>query len=443
MARQVLKTLAMMQSRRVGSFLWVVPVLASMASCSGGDADKDRALVAGGLGDGEIAGPPGASGDGSESRDAVAAPSASPRDAYDAPSEAPDTGSSAGADAPSAGAPSPGAPSPGPAGEASSDEAPSGGLPYVEPDDSVVVDPAPVPQIAPGTLTAGAWDDNRNLDRFLSYRDQLHQQNLSGLLDFSAPDHQAAHDALAQRGPHTTLDVSLVIDTTGSMGDELRYLQAEFVAISTAIETRYPDAEQHWSLVLYKDQGDSYVTRWFDFRSDALEFRDHLAQQSASGGGDFPEAPDVAFEIMNQLAWRTDPATARLAFWVADAPHHAENAAALKAGIEAAEAQDIHIYPVASSGIDELTELTMRSAAQLTGGRYLFLTNDSGVGNDHKEPSIPCYFVTKLDSAILRMVDVEMTGEYREPSAEELVRSSGDPQDGTCTLQSGQPAFAF
>ncbi len=63
--------------------------------------------------------------------------------------------------------------------------------------------------------------------------------------------------------------------------------------------------------------------------------------------------------------------------------------------MRAARSLDVHIYPVASSGVDELTELTMRSAAQLTGGRYLFLTDDSGVGGAHMEPSIPCYFVTK------------------------------------------------
>jgi hypothetical protein len=103
----------------------------------------------------------------------------------------------------------------------------------------------------------------------------------------------------------------------------------------------------------------------------------------------------------------------------------------------------VHIYPVASSGVDELTELTMRSAAQLTGGRYLFLTNDSGVGGDHKEPSIPCYFVTKLDDAILRMVDIEMSGVYHEPNASEVLRTGGDPQNGACELESGQTVYVF
>jgi hypothetical protein len=194
---------------------------------------------------------------------------------------------------------------------------------------------------------------------------------------------------------------------------------------------------------LYKDQGDEYVSRWFDFRDDPEEFRTNLAAQSAGGGGDFPEAPEAAFEAMNQLGWRSGDATARLAFWVADAPHHAERSARMKAAIEGAESQGVHVYPVASSGIDELTELSMRSAAQLTGGRYLFLTDDSGVGGAHKEPSIPCYFVTKLDAAILRMVDIEMTGEYREPFGEEVLRAGGDPQNGACLLESGQSVFVF
>ena len=219
--------------------------------------------------------------------------------------------------------------------------------------------------------------------------------------------------------------------------------QREKAAQVTSIEAKYPDSEQRWSLVLYKDEGDEYVSRWFDFRQDPEEFRTHLAEQSAGGGGDFPEAPEAAFEAMNQLAWRSGESTARLAFWVADAPHHAERSSRMKQAIEAASGQGVHIYPVASSGVDELTELSMRSAAQLTGGRYLFLTSDSGVGGAHKEPSIPCYFVTKLDTAILRMVDIEMTGQYREPSGQDVLRAGGNPLDGACTLESGQSVFVF
>jgi sirohydrochlorin ferrochelatase len=82
---------------------------------------------------------------------------------------------------------------------------------------------------------------------------------------------------------------------------------------------------------------------------------------SADGGGDFPEAPDQALAKAAELSWRATDNTARLAFWVADAPHHPENAAAMSAAIGALHEHAVHVYPVASSGVDELTELTMRS----------------------------------------------------------------------------------
>lgn len=298
--------------------------------------------------------------------------------------------------------------------------------------------------IEPGTLTAGVWDDNRNFDFFLSYQRSLRSQQHPGLLPFSEADHQAAHDLFeGPRGPRKTLDVSLIIDTTGSMGDEIAYLQTEFIALSESIFAMYPNAEQRWSLVLYRDTEDDYVVRWFDFRSDPDEFQAKLAAQSANGGGDFPEAPDKALSRAADLSWRADDDTARLAFWVADAPHHNENAEAMADAILALKDRGVHIYPVASSGVDELTESTMRSAAQLTGGRYIFLTDDSGVGGAHKEPTIPCYYVTKLDRAILRMVDIELSGVYREPEPSEILRTGGDPQDGACTLSSGSQVLAY
>lgn len=293
-----------------------------------------------------------------------------------------------------------------------------------------------------GILTAGAWDDNLNYDFFDAYRRAVHGRSQAGLLPIEAAEH-AASLGLAEPAPNSVLDISLVIDTTGSMGDEIAYLQSEFDALSRTIGDRYPHAEQRWSLVTYRDEFDDYVVRWYDFRDDLGEFHEKLRAQSAGGGGDYPEAPDRALNVATRLSWRTDESAARLIFWVADAPHHDENAGYLADNIRLARDRDIHIYPVASSGVDELTELTMRSAAQLTGGRYLFLTDDSGVGGAHKEPSIPCYFVTKLDDAILRMVDIEMSGVYREPTADEVIRVGGDPQDGICTLSSGDEVVAY
>ena len=82
----------------------------------------------------------------------------------------------------------------------------------------------------------------------------------------------------------------------------------------------------------------------------------------------------------------------------------------------------------------------MRTAAEVTGGRYLFLTNDSGIGNDHKEPTVPCYVVTTLDKAMLRMIDMEVTGHrQRQPAASghHSLQRAATRKDGTCVLDGG------
>jgi hypothetical protein len=293
-----------------------------------------------------------------------------------------------------------------------------------------------------GILTAGTWDENRNFDLFLSYRSQM-APTLPGAPPLSEQEHRDAFAIWsAVAAPRTTLDVSLVIDTTGSMGDEMDYLRSEFLAMHATIESKYPAAEQRWSLVVYKDVVDPYIVRWFDFRTDPNDFVAHLAAQTAGGGGDYPESPERALAITSQLAWR-GASTAKLAFWVTDAPHHDMDAAVMAQSLRGLRDAGVHLYPVAASGADDLTELTMREGAQLTGGRFLFLTDDSGVGDAHAVPRVPCFFVTKLDAAILRMVDIELTGKYREPDASEVIRTGGDPQSGRCSLADGQAATVF
>ena len=238
------------------------------------------------------------------------------------------------------------------------------------------------------------------------------------------------------------LDLAFVIDTTGSMGDELSYVQKELDNIVGGIATQFPGIAQRWALVLYRDQGDEYVVRSFDFTSDLSAFRGNLAAQSATGGNDMPEAVDQGLAAAAQLGWRQG-ATARLAFWIADAPHHVGKEGAVVSALAAAITKAVHIYPVAASGIDDLGEFTMRTAAEVTGGRYLFLTSDSGIGGSHAEPHIPCYYVTTLASAMRRMVASEVTGAYMPPAVSDVLRTGGDPQNQQCTLSTGEPVTAW
>lgn len=47
----------------------------------------------------------------------------------------------------------------------------------------------------------------------------------------------------------------------------------------------------------------------------------------------------------------------------------------------------------------------MRSFAILTNGTYVFITDDSGIGNDHLEPTIGEFKVEKLNDLMVRLVD--------------------------------------
>ena len=74
----------------------------------------------------------------------------------------------------------------------------------------------------------------------------------------------------------------------------------------------------------------------------------------------------------------------------------------------------------------------MRSAAFLTLSEYLFLTDDSGVGNPHAEPHIPCYLVQRLDQLMIRMIQAELTGARVEPDPADIIRTVGNPVAGVC-----------
>ncbi|ATB33674.1 VWA domain-containing protein [Melittangium boletus] len=237
------------------------------------------------------------------------------------------------------------------------------------------------------------------------------------------------------------LDVAFVVDTTGSMGDELAYLKAEIQDIADSLGTHFPQVSVRYGLVLYRDEGDDYVARSFDFTSSLPTLRSRLEAQGADGGGDYPEAMERGLEEGVKLSWRTSN-TARVLFLMADAPTHEPKHDAFLRAAQGARQAGIKVYPIAASGVADSAEFQMRQAAQLTRGRYLFLTNDSGVGNDHAEPHIPCYQVQLLKHLLVRTIGSELEGRRLPVSGSELVRSVGNPsQDGACTLQDGTVTY--
>ncbi len=227
------------------------------------------------------------------------------------------------------------------------------------------------------------------------------------------------------------LDVALVLDVTGSMTDELRYLTVEFESIIGRIATTYPDRDLRFGLVVYRDEGDDFVTRTFDFTDDVGLMQEQLAQQVADGGGDAPEAMDQALIEANGLSWR-DGNVARVMILNADAPPHDADLQRTLEEVSIARSRGVRVYPLAASGVDDTAEYLMRVMAATTGGRHLFLTDDSGVGNAHQEPKTQCYVVTRLDQLLVRILETELAGERVEAHPDEIIRTVGSYHNGVC-----------
>lgn len=223
------------------------------------------------------------------------------------------------------------------------------------------------------------------------------------------------------------LDLALVVDTTGSMGDELEYLKSELRSIVRTVHDRFPQVDLRIGLVFYRDTGDEYVTRPFDFTADIAAVRKNLRDQSAAGGGDIPEAMERGLEEADRLSWR-DGNTARVMFLIADAPPHAPDMMRALKAIDALRKKGVVIHPVAGSGYDSATEFVMRSAALLSGGLFLFLTDDSKVGSVHAEPHLTNYHVERLDKLMGRLIAGALTGKRAPPAPNDIVRTVGKPQ---------------
>ena len=156
-------------------------------------------------------------------------------------------------------------------------------------------------------------------------------------------------------------------------GDELGYLKTELDNIVSAVRADNPALSMRFALVVYRDQGDAYVTRQFGFTDDLAAFKDSLSQQQAAGGGDTPEAVDQALADAMQLSWR-EGNVARRFWWNAPTPQGA-TPAFFKLRRRSAQGRDQNL-PVAASGVDNKAEYWRRLSAEWTLARYLFLTDD-------------------------------------------------------------------
>ncbi len=169
------------------------------------------------------------------------------------------------------------------------------------------------------------------------------------------------------------IDVAFVLDTTGSMGEEIAAVKETIQEVARGL--RGLDVGVRLALVEYKDVTDPFVTKIYRFTDDLQAFSHTIDGLRADGGGDRPEHVNAGLNTAVQhLAWNPN-AAARIAFLIADAPPHLdyEQDTSYTTSARVAARKGIQLYTVAASGMDLLGQVVFRQVAQYTGATNLFV----------------------------------------------------------------------
>ncbi len=226
-------------------------------------------------------------------------------------------------------------------------------------------------------------------------------------------------DLQQQQLESLNLDVLFLIDATGSMADEINKIQSTIFDVSARIDALPETPNVRYGMVTYRDRGDNYVTRSYEFTPDVRDFAQNLNTVFADGGGDYPESFNEALhDALYSVEWRGGD-TVQLIFLVADAPPHLDYAQDYDYAVEmeTAARRGIKIFSIASSGLDDQGEYIFRQVAQYTQGRFIFLTyegpTNGGAPGETTTHHVDDYSVENLDDLLVRLVEEELA--YQNP----------------------------
>jgi len=191
----------------------------------------------------------------------------------------------------------------------------------------------------------------------------------------TAPAKIAPADA---RGPR--VEVAFVLDTTGSMGGLIEGAKRRIWSIARRMGEGRPRPDLHIALVAYRDLGDAYVTRTFDFTSDMDEVFAHLSDFRAEGGGDTPEHVSAALhDAVHRLTWSSGNVL-RTIILVGDAPPHLDYQDGFDYRRHVAEARQRGIVVEAiQCGQDTQTAQVWQEIAAAGAGQYAQIDAQGGM----------------------------------------------------------------
>ncbi len=218
------------------------------------------------------------------------------------------------------------------------------------------------------------------------------------------------------------LDILFIMDTTGSMGEEIERLRTTIELIHMNLTNLTAQPRIRFGMVLYKDEGDEYVTRTVPLTADLEKFRAALNLVEASGGGDTPEDLNAALErTIHDIEW--SETGIRMAFVITDAPPHLDYGQEYPYTEAAKDAKErgIKIFTVGTGGLEVDGEYVLRQISQFTSGKYIFLTygergeSEGGAVGSVSHHTGSNFSTDKLEAIIIRFAKEELSYQTDRP----------------------------
>ena len=217
------------------------------------------------------------------------------------------------------------------------------------------------------------------------------------------------------------LDILFVLDTTGSMGEEIERLKTTIELIKLNLSSLSSRPKVRFGLVLYRDRGDEYVTQPVPFTDDLDRFQAVLDEVTADGGGDDPEDLQAALQEALRMDWSRGGV--RLAFIITDAQAHLDYGQTYTyvQAVQEAREKGVKIFSVGTGGLDLAGEYVLRQISQYTAARYIFLTyGEEGESGGGSPGSVSHHTganwqTDKLEAIIIRFAKEELAYISEQP----------------------------
>ena len=238
------------------------------------------------------------------------------------------------------------------------------------------------------------------------------------------------------------IDLAFCIDTTGSMQGEIDAVKSKTKEIVAKLSGSKPAPEIRVGLVAYRDRGDEYVTRVFQFSDNIDQIVKDISSLKADGGGDTPEAVNQALHAsVNELNWSKDKKTVKLLFLIGDAgPSEYPNDYKWETESKDAIAHGIQINTIACGqmGQGSADQQVFEKIAKLSDGKSEFLTYRQEIVNSAGERS------TMLSSAgRLYKMDKSSASAWRDGADKLMARGAIAPVAAPAASPSRTAGFSM